>query len=104
MKSQWICMAIAVVLLVGCQAKSESSSEPVASQSMFGKPSVAGPGMTDEFGLPLVIVLNPPPVPEYLLRPARPIVGQPETAPKTTPAKTPKTTPKSPSPGGSKRA
>jgi hypothetical protein len=107
MKSRWLCAAIAVVLLVGCQAKSEPPAEPAESQSIFGKPSVAGPGMTDEFGLPLVIELKPPEVPKELLRPSRPIAEESKTTPiappETTPKKTPKTTPKLPSPGGSKR-
>jgi hypothetical protein len=107
MKSRWLCAAIVVVLLVGCQAKSEPPSEPAEKSSIFGEASVAGPGMTDEFGLPLVIVLNPPEVPKHLLRPSRPIAEEQKTTPiappETTPKKTPKTTPKSPSPGGSKR-
>jgi hypothetical protein len=104
MKSKYLWLTIAVLTLSGCPSKGEPPSHSTDASSIFGKPSVAGPGMTDDFGLPLIIDLEAPEVPEELLGPSPPLTNQQKTplqTPKKTPQETPrkKPAPKTPSPG-----
>jgi hypothetical protein len=88
MRRKWFCIIVGAFVLAGCSPQGGPASEKADKPSIFGVPSIAGPGMTDEFGLPLVIELNPPPVPKELLGPT-PMPG--------TTLKTPDTKTKAPS-------
>jgi len=78
MRSRWRLAAVAVVLLGGCSSKDERTTnlgdERVRVESAHGE--------TDAFGLPLVIVLDPPPVPKEIQGPSPPIKETPKAAPK----------------------
>jgi hypothetical protein len=87
MKGKWFWITVGVIVLAGCSPKGGPASENPEKPSIFGVPSIAGPGMTDQFGLPLEIELTPPPVPKEILGPT-PMPG--------TTTKTPNTKPKAP--------
>jgi hypothetical protein len=79
MRSRWLFVASAVVLW-GC---SVSPEEPTAMGNLGNETvHVEKNGKTSRFGLPLVIVLDPPPVPKEIQRPSPPIKESPKAAPK----------------------
>lgn len=75
MQSKWLSLAVVVVLLCGCWSKHES---PAVSLPR-GTPA----GLTDSFGLPLVIVIDAPEVPEAIRGPSPPMKTEQKAAPKT---------------------
>jgi hypothetical protein len=70
-------LSVAVVLLAGCS----SQCEPTTKLGNETVPAEAH-GRTDPFGLPLEIVLEPPPVPEEIAKPSKPIKETPKAPPK----------------------
>ena len=72
MNYKWLFAAIAMVLLGGCLSREEPTTK-LGDEDVRVEPH----GRVDAFGLPLEIVLNPPPVPEELQRPSPPIKEMP---------------------------
>ena len=67
-----------MVLLGGCSSHDEPTTK-------LGDERVrveSGNGQTDEFGLPLVIALDPPEVPKEIQGPSPPIKATPKAPPK----------------------
>jgi hypothetical protein len=91
MRNKWQWVAGAIVLLCSCSAQSgpttKLGNETVPVEKVHGK--------TDRFGLPLEIVLEPPPVPKEISDPSPPIVEAPKT-PANRSAPPVKETPKTP--------
>ena len=73
MKSRWLFAAIAAVLLGGCSSQEEPTTK-LGDENVRVEPH----GKTDAFGLPLVIVLEPPPVPKEIQGPSPPIKETPK--------------------------
>jgi hypothetical protein len=70
-------VAIAVVLW-GCCGCPEEPTTKLGSETVRVQPK----GETDPFGLPIVIVIDPPPVPKEIEGPSPPIKEPPKTTPK----------------------
>jgi hypothetical protein len=78
MGNGWRLAVAVVVLLGGCSSKPEPTTQ-------LGNERVRverGEGGTDQFGLPLEIVLEPPEVPKDIRGPSPPIKETPPAAPK----------------------
>jgi hypothetical protein len=73
MRNIGLVLSAAVVLLAGCSSRSEPTTK-------LGNETVPAEahGRTDPFGLPLEIVLEPPPVPKEVEGPSRPIKETPK--------------------------
>ena len=72
MNSRRLFAAIALVLLGGCLSQEEPTTK-LGDESVRVQPH----GKVDAFGLPLEIVLNPPPVPKEIRGPSPPIKETP---------------------------
>jgi hypothetical protein len=77
MRNRWLLAAI-VVVLWGCSASPEEPTTKLGDEVV----RVEVDGKTDAFGLPIVIVLDPPPVPKEIEGPSSPIKEAPKTPPK----------------------
>lgn len=77
MRVQWLLVAM-VVVLGSCSTAAEERTGKLGDESV----RVQAKGKTDAFGLPLVIDLQPPPVPKEIEGPSAPIKDSPKTAPK----------------------
>jgi hypothetical protein len=77
MKSSWLFLATALALW-GCSSSQEEATTKLGNESV----RVERAGKSDAFGLPIVIVLNLPPVPKQIQGPSPPIKEPPKTVPK----------------------
>jgi hypothetical protein len=78
MRNKWLFAAV-LILLWGCSSAPDAPTTKLGSETVRVQPK----GKTDPFGLPIVIVLDPPPVPKEIERPSPPIKESPaEPAPK----------------------
>jgi hypothetical protein len=69
MNARWLLVAATMIFWTGCTSPTPPASSPPPSQAER---------LTDDFGLPLVIVIdNVPEVPKELIEPSRPVVEQP---------------------------
>jgi len=78
MRSRWRLAVTAAVLLGGCPSQDEPTTK-LGNENVRVEPTDSE---TDPFGLPLVIVLEPPEVPKEIEGPSPPIQETPKTAPK----------------------
>jgi hypothetical protein len=69
---------LVVVVLWGCSAAPEEPTTKLGSETV----RVEKDGKTDAFGLPLVIVIDTPPVPKEIQGPSPPIKESPKPTPK----------------------
>ncbi len=68
---KWLSVAVAVAGFCGC------TGPPPAKPAEKARPEIAAQRTTDDFGLPLVIVIDVPPTPPEISRPSPPIREEP---------------------------